>query len=80
MNRRSFLKNSALALFGFTILPSAGRIWKATPKIVTPPFWSQTTRYACCYDAEYLRLLTDKVTGEFFEKQMVHYYQENYAH
>lgn len=32
MNRRHFLKNSALALFGFTVLPPAttyGRIWKA---------------------------------------------------
>lgn len=33
MNRRSFLRNSALALFGFTVLPPAStyqRIWKAT--------------------------------------------------
>jgi hypothetical protein len=32
MNRRNFLKNSALALFGFTVLPPAEtyqRIWKA---------------------------------------------------
>lgn len=34
MNRRSFLSKSALALFGFSILPSAGRIWKAEkPKL-----------------------------------------------
>ncbi len=36
MNRRSFLKNSALALFGFTVLPPAEtyqRIWKAQKKI-----------------------------------------------
>jgi len=33
MNRRNFLKNSALALFGFSVLPPAKtyeRIWKAT--------------------------------------------------
>ncbi len=36
MNRRNFLKNSALALFGFTVLPPADtyqRIWKAQKKI-----------------------------------------------
>jgi hypothetical protein len=35
MNRRNFLKNSALALFGFTVLPPARtyeRIWKAQRK------------------------------------------------
>ncbi len=47
MNRRSFLKNSALALFGFTVLPPAEtyqRIWKAQK---TPMFpldsWSVIT-------------------------------------
>jgi hypothetical protein len=37
MNRRNFLKNSALALFGFSVLPPAktyGRIWKAQRKPV----------------------------------------------
>jgi len=37
MNRRNFLKNSALALFGFSVLPPAEtyqRIWKATRKPV----------------------------------------------
>jgi hypothetical protein len=29
MNRRSFIAKSAAALLGFTILPSAGRVWKA---------------------------------------------------
>ena len=32
MNRRSFLRNSALALFGFTVLPPAEtyqRVWRA---------------------------------------------------
>jgi hypothetical protein len=33
VNRRSFLRNSALALFGFTVLPPAKtyqRVWRAT--------------------------------------------------
>lgn len=33
VNRRSFLRNLTLA---FTILPSAGRVWKATAKIIDP--------------------------------------------
>jgi hypothetical protein len=38
LNRRSFLKNSALALFGFSVLPPAKtyeRIWKAQRKLTT---------------------------------------------
>lgn len=37
MNRRNFLLRSAMAVFGFSILPGAGRIWKAerTLEIVT---------------------------------------------
>ena len=30
MNRRDFFRNSAVAAFGFMILPGAGRLWKAT--------------------------------------------------
>ena len=33
VDRRNFLKNLALA---FTILPSAGRVWKASAKIINP--------------------------------------------
>jgi len=39
MNRRNFLKNSALALFGFSVLPPAKtyeRIWKAQRIISIP--------------------------------------------
>lgn len=41
MNRRSFLRNSALALFGFTVLPPAtayDRVWRATGPIVDTRF------------------------------------------
>lgn len=41
MNRRSFLRNSALALFGFTVLPPADtyqRVWRATREIMP---WDQ---------------------------------------
>ena len=44
MHRRNFLKNSALALFGFSILPPAKtyeRIWKAQrAPIMRTPFYS----------------------------------------
>jgi hypothetical protein len=38
--RRSFLRNCALAAFGFTVLPPAttySRLWRATRVIETPP-------------------------------------------
>ena len=38
MNRRSFLRTSALALFGFTVLPPAEtyqRVWRATREVVS---------------------------------------------
>ena len=35
-DRRSFLRNLALA---FTILPSAGRVWKAERKLIINPDW-----------------------------------------
>lgn len=37
MNRRSFIRNSALALFGFTVLPPTEtyqRVWRATPVVL----------------------------------------------
>ena len=44
MNRRSFLTKSALALFGFSVLPTAKtyeRIWKTqrTPSFIINPAW-----------------------------------------
>ena len=48
MNRRSFLKNSALALLGFSVLPPAKtyeRIWKAKP-IVSIPLVNPAYAYA----------------------------------
>lgn len=41
MNRRSFISKSALALFGFTILPGAGRVWQA---VRAPVFTSRLYR------------------------------------
>lgn len=35
MNRRNFIGNLLAATAGFTILPSAGRIWKATRQVET---------------------------------------------
>ena len=37
MNRRGFILQSALGIFGFTILPGAGRVWKAIHAIAPPP-------------------------------------------
>jgi hypothetical protein len=37
MNRRNFIRNSALALFGFTVLPPAEtyqRVWRASPIVL----------------------------------------------
>lgn len=59
MNRRSFLRTSALALFGFTILPGAGRIWNAAPTIISPtiqlitPFRYLEQRATICTDQSY---------------------------
>lgn len=36
MNRRNFIRGLLTAAAGFTILPGAGRIWKAERKIVNP--------------------------------------------
>lgn len=38
MNRREFFRSTLTALAGFTILPGAGRIWKAERKIIQPMF------------------------------------------
>jgi len=78
MNRRSFLRNSALALFGFTVLPPAEtyqRVWRATKAPVQMiTFWTQTARASYCFDQEYLRMqdMIQKPTGvptEFFSHQ-----------
>jgi hypothetical protein len=60
MNRRSFLRNSALALFGFAVLPPAKtyqRVWRAQRQIDYRllTFWQQTNRAATCFDEGYLR-------------------------
>jgi len=51
MNRRNFLKNSALALFGFSVLPPAKtyeRIWKAQPRLIINPAYVDA-EYECCF-------------------------------
>lgn len=63
MDRRSFLKHSALALFGFTVLPPAKtyeRIWKATiaPGIIINPAWIDAP-----YEASFL--LTQEILDEW---------------
>lgn len=73
---------------GFTILPGAGRIWKATPKIVRPPnpYWYQTARHTLCVNQSYvdymnrLIALTDSATKQMLEKQMVDYYNQQLFH
>jgi len=51
MNRRSFLKNSALALFGFSLLPPAEtyeRIWKVQRNPIINPSYV-TAEYECFF-------------------------------
>jgi len=58
MNRRHFLKNSALALFGFSVLPPAKtyeRIWKAqriiSVPLVNPAYVDAEYEMAFLFDA-----------------------------
>lgn len=61
MNRRGFLARLATGLAGFTILPGAGRVWKAERVVVVPPppspvlvpFWFQTRRLQLGQSDEY---------------------------
>jgi len=49
MNRRSFLRNSALALFGFTVLPPAEtyqRVWRAEYRCIMEMPNPTTTMYS----------------------------------
>lgn len=81
MNRRNFLGNSALALFGFTVLPPAttySRIWRANVKI--------DTEYKCImypgpsmYSDRAYTMLVDRKTKEMFEGMMADYYKTTYA-
>ena len=63
MNRRGFLARLATGLAGFTILPGAGRVWRAERVVVAArvpiPFWFQTSRVAVCVDDAYLSMLKD---------------------
>ena len=38
MNRRNFISNLLTATAGFTILPSAGRLWVAKQEVLVPKF------------------------------------------
>jgi hypothetical protein len=54
MNRRSFLTKSALALFGFTVLPPAKtyeRIWKARTTLLTQPVLVNPAYETTLYEA-----------------------------
>lgn len=44
MNRRNFLGTLLSATAGFSILPGAGRLWKAQRPVLVTGFWFQTTR------------------------------------
>jgi hypothetical protein len=63
MNRRGFLARLATGLAGFTILPGAGRVWRAERTVVVAQspilFWFQTSRVAVCVDDAYLSMLKD---------------------
>jgi len=52
VNRRSFLRNSALALFGFTVLPPAEtyqRIWRAQrPRLYSLSELGEIDTEYCC--------------------------------
>lgn len=78
MNRRSFFRNAAVALAGFTILPGAGRIWKATPRI----YWEEPVLYARCSNNAYDTVM-DRMAKEAWKNMhveaMVKYYKERYA-
>lgn len=58
MNRRNFLRSLATGLAGFTILPGAGRVWRAQRQIVAAqvvhrvPFWFQTPIW--CQSDDYI--------------------------
>lgn len=63
MNRRSFIRSSALALFGFAVLPPAEtyqRVWRATRQ---PVFWNQQSRAFLCIDETY-RCVMEKTIDE----------------
>jgi len=46
-SRRGFLSKLALGLTAFTILPGAGRIWKASNKVIVPS----------CFESPYFKFL-----------------------
>ncbi len=72
MNRRSFISRLAAGIAGFTILPSAGRIWKPTG---LPPGW-QTSLYELLRQRQreappdVIDMLTDRETAIFFQQKM----------
>ena len=46
MNRRDFIRASATALLGFTILPGAGRVWKARRVMgLSSPVWANAAPF-----------------------------------
>lgn len=59
MNRRDFFKTLGLGLAGFTILPGAGRVWKATRNTPALAFWTQTTRLERVVSPEYQRAFVE---------------------
>jgi len=68
-SRRNFLGSLLVATAGFTILPSAGRVWKVEKKIVRPKWM-----YAGCHKLTIREF--DLVTGEFSgpEKEIDNHY------
>lgn len=68
MNRRSFIERLSLGLAGFTILPGAGRIWKAEREPVIPwTYYEHPSRINALVDsvdALYPRLNVREQFGE----------------
>ena len=67
MNRRGFFKRLLLGGAAFTILPGAGRIWKAqrqTPAPILREFWFETNRLATCESEECRRFIEALLYGK----------------
>lgn len=72
MNRRNFFSTLATAAAGFTILPGAGRVWRATRQPMTScEFAWSSLRYTYCLSDEYVAAF--KAIMARHEMQLNHY-------
>lgn len=67
MNRRTFVERIALGLAGFTILPGAGRVWKAE---------RDTSVYWVHYSREAAQRISDRLTRDGVKHLLVEDYYE----